>query len=111
MTDKRRQFLEMLARGWTLRGACRELEIGRSTAQIWKNGVSVRRKDGTVKVVPPLEPLAARVISPRFLSEDERVQIADLASSGLGPTAIGEVLGRSPSTISRKLRRDLHPSG
>ncbi len=111
MTDKRRQFLEMLAQGWTLRGACRELEIGRSTGQIWKNGVSVRRKDGTVKVVPPLEPLAARVISPRFLSEDERVQIADLASSGLGPTAIGLVLARSPSTISRELRRNLHPSG
>ncbi|NYE18033.1 IS30 family transposase [Microbacterium immunditiarum] len=91
--------------------AAREVGVSRSAAHIWKNGTTVRRKDGTVKVVPPLEPLAARVISPRFLSEEERVQIADLASRGLGPTAIGTVLGRAPSTISRELRRNLHPSG
>lgn len=102
MTEKRRRFLELLAQGWTLRGACRELEIHRSTGQMWKNGTTVRRKDGTVKVVPPLEPLAVRVISPRFLSEDERVQIADLASRGHGPTAIGQLLGRAPSMISRE---------
>ncbi|TRY16554.1 IS30 family transposase [Tessaracoccus rhinocerotis] len=68
-------------------------------------------KDGTVKVVPPLEPLAVRVISPRFLSEAERVQIADLASQGRGPTDIAALLGRSPSTISRELRRNRHHSG
>lgn len=62
-------------------------------------------------VVPPLEPLAVRQISPRFLSEDERVKIADLASRGLGPTAIGRELGRAASTISRELRRNLHHSG
>src|SRR4051812_24129062 len=101
MSEKRRRFLELLAQGWTVRGACQELGIGRSTGQIWKNGTVVRRKDGTVKVVPPLEPLAVRVISARFLSEGERVQIADLASRGLGPTAIGSMLGRAPSTISR----------
>lgn len=89
MSDKRRQFVELLARDWTLRAACRELEIGRSTGQIWKNGTTVRKRDGAVKIVPPLEPLAVRVISPRFLSEEERVQIAHLASRGMGPTAIG----------------------
>ena len=111
MSQKRRQFVEMLAKGWSLSAACRELGIGRSTGHIWKNGTLVRRKDGTVKIVPPLEPLAVRVISPRFLSEEERVHIADLASGGMGPTAIGKALGRSPSTISRELRRNLHSSG
>jgi transposase, IS30 family len=111
MSEKRRQFLELLARGRSLRGACIELGIARSTGNIWKNGTKVRRTDGTVKVVPPLEPLAVRVISPRFLSEEERVQIADLASRGLGPTAIAQVLGRAPSTISRELRRNRHPTG
>ena len=70
----------------------------------WKNGGLVLQKDGTVKFVPPLEPLAAWTISPKFLSEDERIQIADLASRGLGPTAIGQVMWRSPSTIIRELR-------
>lgn len=111
MSQKRREFLELLARGLSMRAACRELGIARSTGHIWKNGTVGRLKDGTVKVVPPLEPLAARIISPRFLSEQERIQVADLASNGHGPTAIGKALGRSPSTISRELRRNLHPSG
>lgn len=111
MTQKRRQFLELLGQGWSVRSACRNLGISRSSGNRWKNGSLERQKDGTVKFVPPLEPLAARTISPRFLSEAERVQIADLASRGLGPTAIGKELGRAPSTISRELRRNLHASG
>ncbi|WP_354670414.1 helix-turn-helix domain-containing protein [Microbacterium oryzae] len=111
MTEKRRRFLEMLAQGWTLSSACRELEVGRSTGRIWKNGVTVCRKNGTVKFALTLELLAVRVISPRFLSKAERVQIADLADRGLGPTAIGQLLGRAPSTINWELRRGLHPAG
>ncbi len=34
-----------------------------------------------------------------------------MASSGDGPTVIGKALGRAPSTISRELRRNLHPTG
>jgi IS30 family transposase len=100
-----------MAQGWSLRAACREVGVSRSAGQRWKNGARVRRSDGTVTFVPPLEPLAVRQISPRFLSEEERVKIADLASRGLGPTAIGRELGRSASTISRELRRNLHPTG
>lgn len=111
MTGKRRQFLELLAGGWSVRSACKNLGISRSSGNRWKNGWLERQKDGTVKFVPPLDPLAVRTISPRFLSESERIQIADLASRGLGPTAIGRALGRAPSTISRELRRNLHASG
>src|SRR5690606_5736942 len=107
----RRRFMELLAQGWPLAAAAREVGVVRTTAYIWRDGTAVRRKDGTVKVVPPLEPLALRPISPRFLSEDERIQIADLASKGHGPTAIAATLGRSPSTISRELRRNAHESG
>ena len=42
--------------------------------------------------------------SPRYLSEDERVVIADLHRQGLGVRAIAAGLGRSPATISRELR-------
>lgn len=102
--------MELLAEGWSMSAAAREVGVSRSAANTWKNGTTVRRKDGTVKIVPPLEPLSVRLISPRFLSEEERVQIADLASRGMGPTAIGTILGRAPSTISRELR-NLHSSG
>ncbi len=111
MSEARRRFVELLAAGWSLRAACREVGVSRSAAQRWKNGWRVRLKDGTVRVVPPLDPLTTRVISGRFLSEEERVQIADLASRGMGPTGIARVLNRAPSTISRELRRNLHSSG
>ena len=91
----RQQFMELLAQGVPLRVACLEVGVSRSTGQIWKNGTTVRRRDGTVKIVPPLERLAVRPISPRFLSEEERVRIADMASRGDGPTVIGKAIGRA----------------
>ena len=46
-----------------------------------------------------------REVSPRYLSEDERVQIVDLRQGGAGVRAIAERLGRSPSKIARRKRR------
>ena len=51
-----------------------------------------------------------REVSSRFLSEDERVAIADLHRRGLGVRAIAAEVGRSPATISRELRRNLDPT-
>ncbi|WP_419776472.1 helix-turn-helix domain-containing protein [Mycolicibacterium neoaurum] len=51
----------------------------------------------------------ARSISPRYLSQDERIEIADLRRSRLSMRAIVDRLGRVPSTISRKLRRNAPP--
>ena len=45
----------------------------------------------------------------RHLSEDERIETADLVQAGEGVRAIARRLGRSPSTISRELRRNAHP--
>jgi transposase, IS30 family len=45
-------------------------------------------------------------ISPRFLSEDERVAIADLRRRGYAVRAIAAELDRDPSTVSRELRRN-----
>ena len=47
-----------------------------------------------------------QVISERYLSEDDRVGIADLRGAGFGVRAIAAQLGRSPSTVSRELRRN-----
>ncbi len=46
---------------------------------------------------------AVREVSARYLSQDERIEIADLGLSGLSVRAIGE---EAPSTISRELRRN-----
>ena len=50
-----------------------------------------------------------QVISERYLSEDDRVAIADLRGAGFGVRAIAAQLGRSPSTVSRELRRNRDP--
>ena len=60
--------------------------------------------------MPALDRLDVREISARFLSEDERVQIAaDLHRAGLSGREIARRLGRAPSTISRELRRNATP--
>jgi transposase, IS30 family len=61
--------------------------------------------------VPPLERLAMRQISARFLSQDQRIEIADLRQAGLGVLQIAAELGRAPSTISRELRRNATSAG
>ena len=53
-----------------------------------------------------LERLAVREISPRFLSQDERIEIADLRHAGLSIRQIAHRLGRAASTVSRELRRN-----
>jgi IS30 family transposase len=47
----------------------------------------------------------------KHLQSDERDRIAEMRAQGLGPTAIGEALGRSKSTISRELKRNVLDSG
>ncbi|WP_407940257.1 IS30 family transposase [Microlunatus sagamiharensis] len=47
----------------------------------------------------------------RYLSRDERYEIARLHDSGLGVREIGRRLGRSGSTISRELRRPERDAG
>ena len=56
--------------------------------------------------VPALERLAVREISTKFLSQDERIEIADLRQAGWSIRQIAYRLGRAPSTISRELRRN-----
>ena len=47
-----------------------------------------------------------RQISARFLSQDERIEIADLRHAGLCIRQIAHQLGRAASTVSRELRRN-----
>jgi len=111
MSAKRQQLLTLLAQGWTSATARREVGISRSASRNWRNGYKVYLKDGTVRFVPPLDPLVTKVISARFLSEAERVEITDRHHAGETLRAIAAAIGRTPSTVSRKLRRNSGPSG
>jgi IS30 family transposase len=98
--------MELRARGWSVRAAAREVGVSRSAATNWTNGYKTYRNGVEVGFVPPLDRLAVRPISTRYLSQEERIEIADLRQSGLSLRAIASRLGRAPSTISRELRRN-----
>ena len=53
-----------------------------------------------------MPPISLAPVSGRYLSFSEREAIAILGAQQLGVRAIARRIGRSPSTISRELRRD-----
>jgi IS30 family transposase len=103
---KRQRFMELRARGWSVRAAAREVGVSRSAGANWARGHKVYRNGVVVGFVAPLDRLAVRQISTRYLTQDERIEIADLHRSGLSLRAIAVRLTRAPSTISRELRRN-----
>lgn len=105
LSAKRQKFMELRERGWSIRAAAREVGVSRSSGNNWASGQKVYRKGQVVGFVPPLDRLLVRRISARFLSQDERIEIADLRRAGLGVRQIAARLNRAPSTISRELRR------
>jgi IS30 family transposase len=92
--------------------ACRIVGISRSSGTRWRHGHTVILKSGDIKKYAPISHQRPAVISARFLSESERIAIADLLHARRSIRAIAMELGRSPSTVSREIRRNIHePSG
>jgi IS30 family transposase len=77
----------------------------------WSRGYKTYRNGLVAGFVPALDRLAVREISARYLSQDERIEIADLRHGGVSVRGIAERIGRSPSTISRELRRNGRKDG
>jgi transposase, IS30 family len=98
--------MELRERGWSILAAAREVGASRTAGNNWSRGYKTYRRGQVVGFVSALERLAVRQISPRFLSQDERIEIADLSHAGLSVRRIAHRLGRAPSTISRELRRN-----
>jgi IS30 family transposase len=108
-TAKREQFARLIARGVSNSEACRVVGVNQRTGKRWRHGRAITSSSGARLHYPPVIGARRREISPRFLSEGERVRIADLRRAGLGVRAIAAELGRSPSTVSRELRRNRDP--
>src|SRR3954447_1151815 len=97
--DLESEYWKLLQSGVGTVAACKLLGIGRKTGYRW------RAENGGL---PPGR-LAESARSNRYLSLLERQRIATLRERGLGVREIARRLGRSPSTISRELRRHLRP--
>src|SRR3954463_3253469 len=90
---KRQRFMELRARGWSISAAGRQVEVSRTSANNWARGYKTYRRGEAVGFVPALDRLTVRQISDRYLSEQERIDIADLRRSGLSIRGIAAELG------------------
>ena len=64
------------------------------------------KKIGGVRTCPGPESYC-----PRYLSREERCEVARLRDAGLGVRAVAARIGRPPSTVSRELARNAAPRG
>jgi len=106
LTEKRERYVQLMQQGHSNSEACRILEIHRNTGDRWLNG---RKGVGALSrqmLYPPRVVVPVRTMSTRYLSEDERVFIADRLLGRASLRSIARELGRSPSTISRELARN-----
>ena len=97
-----------MAQGMSNSAACREVGINRRTGTRWRYGRTSTDSTGRTYSYPPITQ-QPRVVSSRFLSENERMSIADLLHAGNSIRAIARQLGRNPATISREVRRNRDP--
>jgi IS30 family transposase len=104
-----RAFAALIARGIGSAEACRLVGVNRRTGKRWRHGRTITSSSGQRLHYPPVIYARKREISPRFLSEDERIVIGDRRRAGYTVRAIAQELGRSPATISRELRRNCDP--
>ena len=109
--EKQQRYAQLIGQGVSNAEACRLVGINRKTGTRWRYGRRVRNSAGTLVIYPPVKIKEARLRSPRYLSEHERIQIADLLVAKTTVRSIAELLGRSPSTISREIRRNSGADG
>ncbi|NKR10435.1 hypothetical protein A5N17_12710 [Arthrobacter sp. D2] len=107
LIEKRPLYVQLMKDGLSNRAACRILGINPNTGLRWLNG-----RNGVQGLVQqgldprPRKAIPAAAVSSRYLSEDERIYIADQLLARASLRSIARKLGRSPSTISRELARN-----
>jgi IS30 family transposase len=109
--EKQQQYVRLIAQGVNNAEACRMVGINRKTGNRWRYGRSLRNSTGVLVHYAPVKITQVRPRSPRYLSEQERLVIADLLAAKMTVRGIAAEMGRSPSTISREIRRNSNPDG
>ncbi|MFC8376708.1 IS30 family transposase [Streptomyces albidoflavus] len=92
-----------MGQGVSSREACRIVGVNRMTGKRWRNG---RRATGAKKGALPVRRPGGQDGPSRFLREADRIHIADRLREKASIRTIAAELGRSPSTISREVRRN-----
>ena len=95
----RRVFWERVRFGDSVAEASAAAGVSRDTGTVW-----IRDAGG-------VNPYSTDVVAGRYLSLAERELIAEMRQDGDGVRVIATALGRSPSTVSRELKRNLTTAG
>jgi IS30 family transposase len=111
LTKERRVYLQLVDQGVGYAEAARIVGINVRTGKRWRNGRAA--SGGTVAALPidpsgasPKPPVAPLDGPSRYLREADRIHIADRLREKATVRAIAAELGRSPSTVSREIRRN-----
>jgi IS30 family transposase len=106
---ERKQYFELMEKGYSNTSACEIVGINVRTGREWKNGAVRLKRDGKpIRVHDGFDRGEELDALNHYLRQQDRIQIADLRRSGLGIRAIAREMGRSPSTISREISRNSH---
>jgi IS30 family transposase len=101
-----------MGQGMNNLAACRVIGIRSKTGTRWKNGRTTAR-NGRARTYRSITGVAPRrpsqPVPARFLSEEERLVIADGRLAGHSLRCIATGLDRSPSTISREVANNADP--
>lgn len=109
--EKQQRYARLIAQGMSNSEACRLVGINRRTGTRWRYGRTVVNSAGEPLHYPPVKITEPKPRSPRYLSERERIRIADLLAAKMTVRGIAGEIGRSPSTVSREIRRNSDPDG
>ncbi|WP_435834610.1 IS30 family transposase [Streptomyces abikoensis] len=119
LVAERAAYFQLMEQGYSTREAARIVGINLRTGKKWRNGHHSPGKGK--KPVPSIYPVpgqqpeeaidrrepASR--ASRYLREEERIHIADRLREKASIRQIAAELGRSPSTVSREIRRNRRP--
>lgn len=112
LVQEREAYFRLVDQGMGYVEAATVIGVNVRTGKRWRNGRGVSGKN---KAAPPINavvplPVASAPAAPsRYLDEADRIHIADRLREKATLRAIASELGRSPSTISREIRRNRHP--
>src|SRR3954447_2694995 len=109
--EKQQRFLRLIAQGFNNSEACRIVGIHRKTGFRWRYGRTIVNSAGERLHYPAVKLIEPKPRSARYLSESERIAIADGLARGESLRAIARTVGRPPSTISREVARNRDPDG
>jgi IS30 family transposase len=107
LAREREEYFRLMDQGLANKEACKLAGVHERTGREWRNG---RLPSPGHRVKLAARATAVPVAGPsRFLTEDDRIHIADRLREGAGIRQIAAGLGRAPSTISREVQRNAHP--